>query len=129
MDTTLSNFPKVNKSPRLQSAELWIAYWMYFLFIPASIGLAINYIKANQYANLSKIASSEEKVMLFNLKNHHDWLMRTFIVVAFLFMISIGTLYVGVGYFVAAAAIIWWFYRIIRGMIALSVNEQIPRDH
>jgi uncharacterized membrane protein len=41
-------------------------------------------------------------------------------------MAGIGTMYYGVGYVVASAAIVWWFYRVIKGMIAFANHRSMP---
>ena len=120
MKTALQAFEKT------QSHILWFVYFLYFLIVPAIIGLVINLIKTKQYRQIAVNGNRQDTQTLNMLQSHHQWLMRTFIVVVILTMVSIGTVYYGFGYFVAAGAIIWWFYRIVRGMLALTYHKNLP---
>ena len=60
------------------------------------------------------------------ITTHHEWLVRTFIFMAVLVMASVGLAYYIVGYAIAGIALIWWFYRLIRGATALISHKTMP---
>lgn len=108
-----------------EALVLWVTYFLYLLFAPALIGFGINYwaSKAQNKRPGKLPAWSENKDVILS---HHMWLMRTFIFVSAGVMAGLGTMYSGFGYIVAAAAIIWWFYRVIKGMVAFAHYKKMP---
>lgn len=105
-----------------QYLVLWFTYILYLLFAPACIGLGISYV-ATKYGFKKGNMDSGSKALI---ESHHQWLMRTFVFVSAFVMIGIGTAFYGVGYFIAGAAIIWWFFRVIRGMLAFANSKSMP---
>ena len=117
-----------NKPLRSSTSEtlvLWMTYLLYLLFAPALVGFGINYFASKSHDQPSKQPrlSSENSELIFS---HHQWLMRTFVFVSAFVMIGIGTSYLGVGYLIAALAIAWWFYRVIKGMVAFAHHRHMP---
>lgn len=118
-----------NKTEKLninQTFFIWTSYLFYLLIIPALIGLAINVYQTYRYnkVNNDKYKNVDKSLLEINL--HHHWLMRTFIVVVLMMMASIGTMFYGFGYIIALGTILWWFYRIFRGMISLTQHKALP---
>ena len=120
MDTT---FERINKNP---TYILWTSYFFYLLIFPALLGLIINIIEAYRFKKTNTNNQLEVDKTLFELNLHHHWLMRTFIVVVLMAMASIGTMFYGYGYVLAFGTILWWFYRIFRGMLALTQHKILP---
>jgi len=108
-----------------ENAILWSTYLMYLLLVPAMLGFGINYLVSKYYEKTKRQFPSlnEKREMILS---HHQWLMRTFIFVVTFVMAGVGTMYYGVGYVVAAGAVIWWFYRVIKGMIAFANHRRMP---
>lgn len=58
--------------------------------------------------------------------SHYRWLGRTAIWGGIALMVAAGHFYYGVGIVAAVAIAIWYFYRIIRGMLVLARREPAP---
>ena len=112
-------------SNKFEAVLLWLTYFLYLLIAPALIGFGINFLvsKIQEKTPRRFPAWNENKEIILS---HHRWLMRTFIFVSVFVMAGLGTMYYGVGYFVAGAAIVWWFYRVIRGMVAFAGHRRMP---
>ena len=109
-----------------QSVAIWASYGLHLLLIPAILGLIINYFKNRQYSYIEYEDDSDDTIPVFLLQSHHQWLIRTFNFLLIMFMLAVGTMYYGVGYLIAAAAVIWWFYRMIRGIVSLIIRRPMP---
>lgn len=109
-----------------QKRVLWITYILYILLFPAILGFIINLIELAKYRSLSieRYATMADDVTM--LWGHHLWLFRTFIITVCFVMAAIGTIYYAVGYFLGIGVIIWWFYRIFRGVAALFADHRVP---
>ncbi len=82
-------------------------------FLAAIVSVIISHIKVGETRNAF-------------IRNHHRWLIRTFwwnllwgLVFALLTLVFIG-------FFGLAALLIWWLYRVIRGLIAYSNGALLP---
>lgn len=113
------------KSRKSETLILWFTYLLYLSFAPALLGLGINYFASRQHDKTPRKFPvwNEQREIIFS---HHQWLMRTFIFVSTFVMIGLGTAYLGVGYVVAGGAILWWFYRVIKGMVAFATHRRMP---
>lgn len=113
-------------SHRYQSMMLWVIYCLFLFTLPSIIGAFISWLEVRKTAKQDK----DHKILLDDtskiIDSHHRWLLRTFIFCLVLTMCAIGTTYYGVGYFVAAATILWWYFRVIKGMIMLYENRPMP---
>jgi len=114
-----------------QTNVLWFTYWMHILVLPALVGFLINSFKSKQFQpiylreqNCTTDCSTRDTVGL--LASHHQWLIRNFNLFVVLAMISVGTIYVGVGYVVAVVAVVWWFISLARGMYSLTMRKPMP---
>lgn len=116
---------KATSSGSVDELVLWLTYFLYLLFAPALIGFGINFI-ASKFQKKIPDSVPLEKDARAMILSHHRWLMRTFIFVSVFVMAGLGTMYYGVGYFVASAALIWWFYRVIKGMVAFAGHRSMP---
>ena len=113
-----------------QTNVLWMTYWMYILIIPAIVGFIVNSFKSREFKSIylaEKNNTTKETVGL--IASHHQWLIRSFTTFVVLSMIAVGTIFVGVGYVVAVAAVVWWIISLARGMYALTVRKPMPGLH
>jgi len=115
----------LSSSAKSETLILWSTYFLYMLFAPALLGFGINYLVSKNHEKRpgQDHAWNENQEIIFS---HHQWLMRTFIFVSAFMMVGVGTMYYGVGYAVAVLALIWWFYRVIKGMIAFANHRGMP---
>ncbi len=105
---------------------LTFIYALYVLVVTAPIGFVISALKVYQFkrvAEKSADAISHETVLI---ATHHEWLVRTFIGMLFMSMVALGTMFYVFGFVIAAAAVSWWFYRLIRGGSALVAHREMP---
>lgn len=103
-----------------------MSYFLYILLFPAILGFVINLItlaKLRRVTTENDPAMTELKTMFWG---HHLWLFRTFIITVCFGMAGLGTIYYAVGYFLVIGAVIWWFYRIVRGATALYTFHPVP---
>lgn len=105
---------------------VWISYLLYLLFVPALLGFVISYIASKLHDKSLGVQMSNMRESHEIIASHYQWLIRTFIFVSAFVMMGIGTSYYGVGYFVATAAIVWWFYRVIKGIVAFAGQRRMP---
>lgn len=119
----MTNTP--SSSSKSETLVLWFTYLLYLLFAPALVGLGINYFASRFHDKTPRQFPvwNEQREIIFS---HHQWLMRTFVFVSTFVMIGLGTAYLAIGYVIAAAAIVWWFYRVIKGMLAFANHQRMP---
>jgi uncharacterized membrane protein len=111
---------------KVQAGEVWLTYLLYALFFTAPIGILLSVGKAFQYHHLLKQENRPNAKDLEMLVTHYDWLNRTALVTLLLAMIAVGTAYYFVGYLFAVAALVWWVYRLGRGVVALMEYKAPP---
>jgi uncharacterized membrane protein len=99
---------------------------LYILVVPAILGVVISLTMLYQYRHLSteRYAAMADDVTMF--WGHHLWLFRTFIITITFSMASLGTIYYGYGYVLAAGVVVWWMYRILRGVTSLFTFHPVP---
>ena len=105
---------------------LTFVYALYILVITAPVGFVISAYKVYRFKRLAERSSTplDEEVLL--VATHHEWLVRTFIFSAVMAMVAAGTLYYGFGFVFGGIAVVWWFYRLIRGAVALVAHRDMP---
>jgi len=96
------------------------------MFIPALIGFLASYIASRIHDKSIPVHTGTIHEISEVIASHYQWLIRTFIFVSAFVMMGIGTSYYGVGYIVALAAIVWWFFRVIKGMVAFAFGRRMP---
>jgi len=109
-----------------QKHILWSTYILYILLFPAILGFFINLIMLYKYRRFSIENDAPPADLVAMFWGHHLWLFRTFIITVCFGMAAIGTIYYGVGYIMAVGVVIWWFYRIVRGVKALFEFHPVP---
>lgn len=118
-----SETPQLEWRCRSELKLLWLTYLLHGLVVTAWIGALINHAKTEK---TTRPANKEHDPAMPMLLSHHQWLLRTAIGAAFLTMVSMGTLYSGMGYAVAIGTVLWWVYRMGRGILALMKQEPLP---
>lgn len=117
---------ETGRDEKSQQRLVWIAYVLHILVFPAALGALINVFKLREYGK----SSSTEGIQVGDSNklfvSHHQWLLRTFLVSLFFLAIGVGTLYYGVGYLVGMGAVIWWIYRMVRGIIGYAEKKPMP---
>ena len=105
---------------------LIFVYALYVLVIASPIGFAISAYKVYRFKRLAERSSTPMDQEALLIATHHEWLVRTFIIALVLTMAALGNLYYGVGFVVGALTAVWWFYRLIRGAVALVAHRDMP---
>lgn len=101
---------------------LWVTYVLQLLVVPAVFGAVINALQLRHYRNLDVKPNATDTLVV----SHHQWLLRTFLITLFFIAMAAGTLYYGVGYLVGTGVVVWWIYRMVRGLISCAENKPMP---
>lgn len=105
---------------------LWLTYLSYLLVLPSIFGMLVNEYEAKMLRPLADQNGEKNADVAQMLWSHHVWLRRTFWLFVVFAMMALGTAYYGFGLLVGVGAIVWWLYRVVRGMIALSGTHPMP---
>ena len=105
---------------------LSFVYALYLLVVTAPIGFVISAIKVYRFKRMAERNAEPPSQELVLIATHYEWLVRTFIFMAVLTMAAVGLAYYIVGYAIAGLAVVWWFYRLIRGVMALMSYRTMP---
>lgn len=111
---------------KVQAAELWLTYLLYAPIVTAPLGALLSIAKTIQYRRLLKLGQAPDIHEMELLASHYEWLNRTALVAVVLGMMALGTAYYFVGFIFAALALLWWCYRIGRGVMALYGYKSPP---
>ena len=112
-----------------QTVVLWLTYWMYLFIIPGFIAIFINYLKVLKYKKTcvnGELHAVENGNPSLLFASHHDWLVRSFIFLIIMSMVSIGTLYSGIGILLGGITLVVWIGSLIAGMISLAAHKPMP---
>ena len=109
-----------------QRAILWVTYILHILLFPAALGAIINAVKIREYRKPAMAEDKEHQESNNVLMSHHQWLLRTFLISLFFMAMGYGTMYYGVGYILGIGAVVWWIYRMIRGLIGCAEKRPMP---
>jgi len=82
------------------------------LGITSIIGLVLNYLKRGTSGEM--------------LDSHHSFMIRTFWWTMLWYVIGVITVFLLVGFAILFVAWVWYIYRHVRGLIALSNGEPMP---
>ena len=105
---------------------LVIVYALYILAVTAPLGFIISAYKVYRFKRLTEKRTETPTHEALLIATHYEWLVRTFIFMGVLIMAAVGLAYYIVGYIVAGIALVWWFYRLIRGAAALVTHHSMP---
>lgn len=100
--------------PGPKNAQLiYILYFVsFFLGFTSIIGLVFAYM------NRGKVGGYVE--------THYTWLIRTFWIGVLYSIIAAVLMIVGIGFLLILAVAVWVVIRLVKGIMALSKNENIP---
>lgn len=105
---------------------LSFVYALYILVITAPLGFIISGFKVYRFKKAVEQSSEMPSQEMLLIATHHEWLVRTFIGMLFLSMAALGTIYYLFGFVIAAVALVWWFYRLVRGAASLVAHREMP---
>jgi uncharacterized membrane protein len=105
---------------------LTFVYASYILVVTAPIGFVIGALKVYRFKRLAEKTTGpvDREVML--IATHYEWLVRTFIFMIVMIMATVGLAYYILGFIIGGLALVWWFYRLIRGAMALIAHRMMP---
>lgn len=83
-----------------------------FTLLSSIAALVINYIKRDEAGDL--------------LNTHHRWMIRTFWWAVVWCVLATILALVLVGFLIYFVVVVWWIYRHVRGLLALSENKPLP---
>jgi len=105
---------------------LTFVYALYILVITAPIGFVVSAVKVYRFKRLAEKSAWPLDPEVVLIATHYEWLVRTFIFMVVMTMAAVGLAYYIVGYIIAGLAVVWWFYRLIRGALALIAHKMMP---
>jgi len=109
-----------------QRGWVWLTYVLHILLVPAAVAAVINALKIREYAQPAARDNVQHRDLTGVLATHHQWLLRTFLISLFFLAMGYGTIYYGVGYLLGIGAVIWWLYRMVRGVVMYAENKPMP---
>jgi uncharacterized membrane protein len=96
---------------------LLIAYILHalgpFTALTAIAGVILNHIKVNDTHSLF-------------IKSHHRWLLRTFWFGVLWGLLATMLMFIGIGFIIYAVVVVWYLYRIIRGILSFTERKTLP---
>jgi len=105
---------------------LSLVYALYIVVVTAPIGFVVSAVKVYRFKRMAERSAEPPSQEVVLIATHYEWLVRTFIFMAVLTMAAVGLAYYIVGYAIAGLAVVWWFYRLVRGVIALMAYRTMP---
>ena len=117
MDTSLQGYLKA------QTFTVWMTYMLYALLVTSVIGFVISIIKIQEYKRIAAGNDTQHAEAIAVFAEHQHWLNRTFVGIVIFAMVSMAWAGYGVGIGVAAIGVVWWVYRIVRGVLALTRHQ------
>jgi uncharacterized membrane protein len=81
--------------------------------ITSIVGLIINYVNRDRHDEV--------------LDTHHSWMIRSFWWALLWGLIGIVTIIILIGWVILFVVWVWYIYRHVRGLIALTNGEPMPR--
>ncbi|MFZ5595141.1 MAG: hypothetical protein ACOY4D_12970 [Pseudomonadota bacterium] len=118
--------PAVAWRCRSELRLLWFTYLLHSLVLPAWIGALVNLFKLTNFQHVEQQEMPDYRISMPILASHHQWLLNTAIATTFMMMAAWGTLYSGAGYAIGAGTVLWWVYRMGKGLWALVRQEPLP---
>ena len=105
---------------------LTFVYALYIFGVTAPIGFIISAVKVYRFKRTAERSTAPLDQDAILIATHHEWLVRTFIFMAVLIMATVGLAYYILGFVIRGIAVAWWFYRLIRGVVALISYNSMP---
>ena len=110
----------------LSLGTVWLTYFLHMLIVTAPIAALINALCIREYKRRWCEPGAQQNEALLYVTSHHQWMLTTFIAVFFMIMVTIGTIGYGFGVLVAVAAVLWWVYRMFKGVAELLRQRALP---
>ena len=110
----------------LSLSSVWLTYLLHMLIITAPIAALINALCIREYKRHWCEPGYRTNDALLYVTSHHQWMLTTFIVVFLMAMVTVSTIGSGFGVLVAVAAVLWWLYRVVKGVAELSHHRAVP---
>lgn len=110
------HMPQASQSPNEKQLVL-LAYVLHLLgpltvYLLNVAAVVINYLKRDESSP--------------TWATHHAWMIHTFWWGLLWFVLAGLTFIVGVGFIIWFVLAVWWIYRHVRGLLALSDNKSLP---
>lgn len=118
--------PMTNRQHFLSLGSVWLTYVLHMLIITAPIAALINALYIRESKRHWCEPGAQQNEALLYVTSHHQWMLTTFIAVLLMMMVTVGTIAYGFGALVAVAAMIWWLYRVIKGVAELVRHRALP---
>lgn len=118
--------PRDNTSKWPELTFLVFVYALYILAVTAPLGFIISAFKVYRFKRMTEKNAEVPHHEALLIATHYEWLVRTFVFMGVLTMAAVGLAYYIVGYIIAGIALVWWFYRIIRGATGLIAHHSMP---
>ena len=117
-----------NRPHILSLSTVWLTYLLHMLIITAPIAALINALCIREYKRQWCEPGAQHNDALLYVTSHHQWMLSTFIGVFLMAMVTIGTIGYGFGVLVAVAAVLWWMYRVVKGIAELMHHRALPLE-
>lgn len=116
-----------DRDTRNQRLIVLLTYGLHILLVPAALGALVNALKIREFRSIAADdGSGPASGATTFLMSHHQWLLRTFLISLFFMAMGAGLLYYGVGYILLIGALLWWIYRMLRGLVRYAENKPMP---
>ncbi len=109
-----------------QKFALWLAYALHMFILPSLFGLIINYRKSKQYRGIEYEDDSEDTIPVGIFLTHHLWMMRSFATLLIFTVLGMAATIFDLEFNILIFTVVWWVYRIFRGMFSLCRNQPMP---
>jgi uncharacterized membrane protein len=109
-----------------QKLTLWLAYCLHIFILPSLLALMINFRKSKQYQSIEYEDDSEDTIPVGVFLSHHLWMIRSFTELLVLATLGGATLIFNFGFYALVFVLVWWVYRILRGVLSLCLGKPMP---
>ncbi len=114
----MNDVVEIDAGTEAERNTLLIAYVLYALapftaVITAIAGVVLNHIKVNDTQSMF-------------VRSHHRWMLRTFWFGLLWSVLSTVLMIIGIGFIIYAVLVVWYIYRIVRGIINFSERKPMP---
>ena len=122
MDVKTYTHSHLDKMHRSDHFMVWIAYVCYASVILMPIGALISLYEWRRDRKVALVPYEPRYLALA----HHRWLGRTFVLGFIATMAAAGHFFYGVGILTLLLTMLWYVYRLVRGVMALIKREPPP---
>jgi len=104
---------------------LGCCYVLYALLVTAPLGFLLSFYKMQHYKTMEKKGVTLDSEIKF-IEEQHEWLSQTFVFTLLMLMAGLGTAVYFIGYIIVLFTIVWWFYRLFRGIFQFIDHKADP---